>query len=63
MVDTFDEVGFIMQFERGEVSFDELTDGFQHLIDSGIVWKLQGSYGRTAESLIEQGYCHECEGK
>ncbi|HPM79147.1 MAG TPA: hypothetical protein PLF81_00530, partial [Candidatus Anammoximicrobium sp.] len=30
---------------------------FQQLIDEGIVWKMQGSYGRTASDLIERGLC------
>lgn len=28
---------------------------WQHLVDSGVVWQLQGSFGRTARHLIEQG--------
>jgi len=55
---TFDVVGFIMDFESGDISEGRLIEGFQHLIDDGTVWQLQGFYGRTAEALIEQGYCH-----
>ena len=32
-------------------------EGFQALIDSGMVWSLQGAYGRQAAALIEGGYC------
>lgn len=30
---------------------------FQYLINEGHAWNLQGIYGRTAEELIEAGYC------
>jgi hypothetical protein len=35
-----------------------LIENFQKMIDSGIVWQLQGFYSRTAKRLIEAGYCH-----
>lgn len=48
----------IMLIEGGEAeSEQEIIDAFQVLIDDGIVWKLQGSYGRAAERLIEMGLC------
>jgi hypothetical protein len=54
----FDEVDFIINFEGGELKDkEELIAGFQHLINSGIVWRLQGLYGRTAQRLIDQGFC------
>lgn len=53
----FDTVGFIMDFEAGELDFDQVVEGFQHLIDSGLVWQLQGFYGRTAHNLIGAGLC------
>lgn len=53
----FNELDFIMKYEGGECSDKEIIDGFQHLIDSGLVWKLQGTYGRTAQSLIDAGIC------
>jgi hypothetical protein len=56
-VDHFDEVGFIMAYEGGELDEEEIVFGFQHLINSGVVWQLQGHYGRTAAGLIEAGYC------
>jgi len=34
---------------------DTYLDSFQHLIDTGIVWTLEGWYGRTALYFIEKG--------
>ena len=32
---------------------------WQYLIDTGLVWQLQGWFGRTANQLIEQGIIKE----
>lgn len=48
----------IIRFEGGEMDLEEVVEFFQGMIDSGVVWQLQGNYGRTAMALIEQGYCH-----
>lgn len=40
-----------------DVSEEQYIEAFQSLIDSGVVWQLQGWYGRTARGLIEAGYC------
>lgn len=47
----------MIAFELGELSEDDTVEMFQELIDAGIVWQLQGFYGRTAASLIEEGLC------
>jgi len=52
-----DQVGKIMAYESGELEQDEMVELFQELINSGLAWKLQGHYGRTAAALIENGYC------
>ena len=58
----FDTVSFIMAYEGGELTTqDQVVEGFQHLIDSGLVWALQGCYGRTATRLIEMGLCHKAK--
>lgn len=36
----------------------EIINAWQYLIDTGVVWTLQGFYGRTARDLIEQGICY-----
>lgn len=40
-----------------ETDEDTVLEAWQSLIDSGVVWMLQGFYGRTATRLIEQGLC------
>jgi hypothetical protein len=50
---------FIMRYEGGECTQEEIIEGFQALIDSGIVWQLQGCYGRMAAALIQSGDCHK----
>lgn len=38
---------------------DEMIEAWQHLIDTGLAWQLQGSFGRMARCLINEGICHE----
>ena len=44
--------------ESGDADWEEYCEAFQCLIDSGTVWALQGSYGRQAMVLLQEGYCH-----
>uniref|UniRef100_A0A6H1ZRQ1 DUF7417 domain-containing protein n=1 Tax=viral metagenome TaxID=1070528 RepID=A0A6H1ZRQ1_9ZZZZ len=54
-----DFIDKIIAWETGEMSSkEEIIDFFQELIDSGQAWTLQGSYGRTAQELINTGRCH-----
>lgn len=57
MVDDMNHLTFILRFESGECTEDEIVAGFQAMIDDGTVWHLQGFYGRTATQLIEDGHC------
>ena len=47
----------IVAYESGEMQDEEIIDFFQRLIDSGMAWSLQGSYGRMAMNLVEDGVC------
>lgn len=38
---------------------EEEVAAWQHLINTGICWELQGWYGRMAAKLIEERVCHE----
>ena len=40
-----------------ELTEAKQVEAWQHLIDTGLAWTLQGWYGRTAKQLIEQGVC------
>jgi hypothetical protein len=53
----FDVVDFIIDYESGDLSNDEVITGFQYLIDTGLIRNLQGSYQRMAQGLINEGYC------
>ena len=57
IANNFSTVDFIIDYETGALSEEEVIEGFQHLIDNGVVWSLQGSYGRTAATLIDAGLC------
>jgi hypothetical protein len=48
---------------EGVEEADEETqiEAWQHLIDTGLCWQLQGWFGRQAASLIDQGICEAAE--
>lgn len=45
---------------EGMEEADEATqiEARQCLIDTGLVWQLQGCFGRQAARMIEAGICH-----
>ena len=46
-------------FER---EYEVQIEAWQHLIDTGLAWTLQGWFGRTAVRLIEGGVCTAKQG-
>ena len=55
-----DLIDLIIRYETGSMdTTDEIISFFQRIIDTGLVWNLQGHYSRTAKALIEQGYCRQ----
>ncbi len=54
----FDLVDALMRYEDGEMTQEETVELFQAMINTGMVWQLQGTYQRTANDLIQAGLCH-----
>jgi hypothetical protein len=52
----------IIAYENGEMEDpQETVQFFQEIINSGLIWQLQGHYQRTAKSLIEAVLCTTSE--
>ena len=51
----YDVTGNIIAFESGELDNEQVFELFQYLVDSGIIYQLQGSYQRMAQGLIAAG--------
>lgn len=47
-------VGIAEGFEEAE-SEEQVLEAWQHLVDTGLAYTLQGWFGRTAQTLIDQG--------
>lgn len=53
------EATFIAEGVTEAKDEQEFLAAWQRLIDSGLCWKLQGWFGRTAAALIDAGHCHD----
>jgi hypothetical protein len=53
-MDNFTATGLAEGFIEAE-SEEQIIEAWQHLVDTGLAWKLQGWFGRTAQHLINQG--------
>jgi hypothetical protein len=57
-MDDFTAVSIAEGFCGGEnASREQQLEAWQHLIDTGLAYRLQGWFGRAAEDLISQGLC------
>ena len=56
MNNTTSSIDSIIAYEQGELNDQEVVCLFAELVKSGMAWSLQGSYGRTAKALIEEGW-------
>tara|TARA_R100001443_G_scaffold116656_1_gene137892 strand:- start:949 stop:1182 length:234 start_codon:yes stop_codon:yes gene_type:complete len=56
MVTDKNRINYIMGYECGDLNDKETLELFSYLIKNGMAWTLQGHYGRTSKSLIDDNY-------
>ena len=45
----------MMAYENGDLDMEQTVELFQKLIDSGLLFSLQGNYMRVARDLVDAG--------
>ena len=53
---SWDVTSRIIAYENGSLCQSEVFELFQQLLDTGLAWKLQGSYGRMTQTLLNEGF-------
>ena len=54
----YEAVGIAEGFVESD-SEEQVIEAWQYLVDTGLAWQLQGCFGRTAQTLIEEGIINE----
>ena len=54
-MDNYTATGLAEGFIEAD-SEEQVLAAWQHLVDTGLAWQLQGWFGRTAQQLIDSGY-------
>ena len=50
----YDAIGLAEGFVEAE-NEEQVIEAWQFLLDTGLIWQLQGMFGRQAVSMIEEG--------
>jgi hypothetical protein len=58
----YNAVGIAEGFIEAE-SEDQVIEAWQHLVNTGLAWTLQGFFGRMANQLIESGVINQPKGE
>ena len=59
-MDNYTALGFTEGFIE-QTDEDQVLQAWQHLVDTGLAWQLQGRFGRIAIDLIVQGLINRRE--
>ena len=51
------DVDDVIAYEEGTMTEEEEVAMMQEAINSGMAWRMQGSFGRAAMAMIEAGKC------
>lgn len=54
-MNNYTAVGIAEGFIEAETD-EQVLQAWQHLVDTGLAWSLQGWFGRTARQLIDEGF-------
>jgi hypothetical protein len=54
----FEAIGYAEGFLEPE-SKEQIFEAWQHLVDTGLAWTLQGWFGRNAKRMIEEGIIND----
>ena len=60
-MDNFTAVGIAEGFIPADHE-DQVREAWQHLVDTGLAWTLQGRFGRIAHAMIEDGFINAPKG-